>query len=75
MEAAEREFNEKTQIRAKLEAAMAKAKEVCERLEEKTAAAAKTADKAVHEHPYPAVGVAFGVGLLIGLLAARSRRD
>lgn len=69
------EDNEKTQIRAKLEDVIAQAKGVCQRLEEKTFAAAKTADKAVRTHPYPALGIAFGVGLLVGVLAMRSRRD
>ncbi len=69
------EDNEKTDIRAKLEDAIAQAKGVCQRLEEKTVAAAKTADKAVHTHPYPALGIAFGLGLLAGVLATRSRRD
>ena len=30
-----------------------------------TVAAAKATDKAVREHPYQAIGIAFGVGLLI----------
>ena len=75
MNAIATEDNEKTNIRAKLESAVEKAKEACERLEEKTVAAAKTADKAVRTHPYPAMGIAFGVGLLVGVLAMRSRRD
>ena len=62
-------------LRAKLEAAVEKAKALYERLEEKTVAAAKAADQTVREHPYQAMGIAFGVGLLIGVLAARSRRD
>ncbi len=33
--------------------------------------AARTADLAVHNHPYGAVGIAAAVGLLIGFLAAR----
>ncbi len=69
------EDNEKTNIRAKLESAVEKAKEACGRLEEKTVAAAKTADKAVRTYPYPAMGIAFGVGLLAGVLAMWSRRD
>jgi ElaB/YqjD/DUF883 family membrane-anchored ribosome-binding protein len=75
MEATERGDNEKNELRAKLEAATEKAKEVCKRLQEQTVAAAKATDKAVHEHPYPAIGIAFGVGLLIGVLASRCRRD
>jgi ElaB/YqjD/DUF883 family membrane-anchored ribosome-binding protein len=75
MNAIATEDNEKTNIRAKLESAIEKAKDACERLEEKTVAAAKTADKAVRTHPYQALGIAFGVGLLVGVLATRSRRD
>jgi ElaB/YqjD/DUF883 family membrane-anchored ribosome-binding protein len=62
-------------LRAKLETAVEKAKALYERLEEKTIAAAKVADQTVREHPYQAIGIAFGVGVLIGVLAARSRRD
>jgi ElaB/YqjD/DUF883 family membrane-anchored ribosome-binding protein len=75
MEATEHGDSEQGQLRAKLEAATEKAKEVCKRLQEQTVAAAKATDKAVREHPYPALGIAFGVGLLIGVLAARSRRE
>ena len=75
MEAAERGDNEKHELRAKLEAATEKAKEVCKRLQEETVAAAKATDEAIREHPYQALGIAFGVGLLIGVLAARSRRE
>jgi ElaB/YqjD/DUF883 family membrane-anchored ribosome-binding protein len=74
MEATERGDSEKSEIRAKLEAAVEKAKAACERLEEKTVAAAKATDRAVREHPYQAVGIAFGVGILIGVLVARCRR-
>jgi ElaB/YqjD/DUF883 family membrane-anchored ribosome-binding protein len=75
MEATEHGNSEKGELRAKLEAAAEKAKEVCKRLQEETVAAAKATDKAVREHPYPAIGIAFGVGVLIGLLAVRCRRD
>jgi ElaB/YqjD/DUF883 family membrane-anchored ribosome-binding protein len=73
MEATERGDNEKGELRVKLEAAVEKAREVCERLEEKTTAAAKATDKAVREHPYQAVGIGFAIGVLIGLLVARGR--
>ena len=75
MEATEHGDSEKGELRAKLEAATEKAKEVCKRLQEETVAAAKVTDKVVREHPYQAVGIAFGVGLLIGVLMARSRCD
>jgi ElaB/YqjD/DUF883 family membrane-anchored ribosome-binding protein len=75
METTERGDNEKHELRAKLEAATEKAKEACKRLQEQTVAAAKATDKAVREHPYQAVGIAFGVGLLVGVLAMRCRRD
>jgi ElaB/YqjD/DUF883 family membrane-anchored ribosome-binding protein len=71
MEATLRADNERSKLRAKLEAATEKAKAACERLEEKTAAAAKVTDTAVREHPYSAAGIAFGVGIIIGVLAAR----
>lgn len=40
-------------------------------LREKTTAAAKAADDYVHTQPWPAIGIAAGVGLLIGLLIGR----
>jgi len=49
------------------------AKEKAARLQDKTVAAAKATDRRVRAHPYQSIGVAFGVGLLIGLLAARKR--
>jgi ElaB/YqjD/DUF883 family membrane-anchored ribosome-binding protein len=67
--------NEHGELRAKLVAAIEKAKDVCDRLQEQTVAAAKASDKAVREHPYQAVGAAFGLGLLVGLLISRTRRD
>jgi ElaB/YqjD/DUF883 family membrane-anchored ribosome-binding protein len=62
-------------VRGKLEATIEKAKATCQQLQDKTAAAAKAADQTVRDHPYSAMGIAFGVGLLVGALAMRSRRD
>jgi ElaB/YqjD/DUF883 family membrane-anchored ribosome-binding protein len=66
---------EKGQIRANLENVIEKAKEACERLQNQTAAAAKATDKTIREHPYEALGVAFGLGVLIGVLVTRRRGD
>jgi len=63
------------ELRAKLQAAIDKVKVACQQLEEKTIAAAKATDKTVREHPYHAIGIAFGVGLLIGVLAARGKSE
>jgi ElaB/YqjD/DUF883 family membrane-anchored ribosome-binding protein len=59
------------EMRARLQSAVESARAMCHRLEEKAAASARTADKAIREHPYQAIGLAFGVGLLIGVLASR----
>ncbi len=75
MDASENLENQKSELRAKLEAAIEKAKTACQNLEEKTAAAAKAADRTVREHPYQAMGIAFGLGVLIGVLAMRGRRE
>ena len=75
MEATLHGDSEKGVLRAKLEAATEKAKEVGERLKEQTVAAAKATDEVVREHPYQAIGIALGVGLLIGVVLARSRHE
>ena len=58
-------------IRSRLTAALESAKATCQRLEDKTVAAAKATDRTIREHPYESVGIAFGVGLLVGVLVAR----
>ena len=61
------------EIRARLAAAVESAKAACQRLEEKTVAAAKATDRVIRDHPYESLGVAFGLGLLIGVLVSRNR--
>ena len=55
----------------KLAAALEVAKETQRRLQEKAIAGAKAADDFIRSKPYQAIGVAFGVGMLLGLLASR----
>lgn len=57
--------------RAKLAAALESAKETARKLQEKTVAGAKATDKVIREHPYQSIGIAFGIGLLIGVLVNR----
>jgi ElaB/YqjD/DUF883 family membrane-anchored ribosome-binding protein len=65
------------EARMRLAAALERGKEICGRVREQAADGARAADQAVHEHPYQAIGLALGVGALIGYLAARrcSRQD
>ena len=61
--------------RDKFEAQLRHAKTELRHIEETVAQQARRAahatDQAVHEHPYTAMSVAAGVGLLIGMLVAR----
>ena len=75
MNTLEREEERISKFTAKLEAAIGRAKDTCERLEEGTAAAAMATDKVIKKHPYEAIGVGLGLGLLIGVLVMRSRKD
>ena len=59
------------EVRERLSAALENAKETAQRLEEKTKAAARATDRTIREHPYQSIGIAFGVGVLLGVLLAR----
>jgi len=60
-----------TQVRARLATAVESAKGTCHELEQKSVEAAKATDQTIREHPYESVGVAFGIGLLLGVLLGR----
>ena len=40
-------------------------------LQDKTVAGARATDRTIRGHPYESLGIAFGVGVLIGVLCAR----
>jgi ElaB/YqjD/DUF883 family membrane-anchored ribosome-binding protein len=63
------------EARNRLAAAMETAKEMYTRAQKRVVQGAQVTDKAIREHPYQAIGVAFGVGALIGFLLARRSRD
>ncbi len=48
-------------------------KAMFQRAEERAVERAKAADKVIRDHPYQTIGLAFGIGLLIGVLAGRRR--
>jgi ElaB/YqjD/DUF883 family membrane-anchored ribosome-binding protein len=60
-----------TEVRHRLSAALESAKCTCHGLEEKAVATAKATDQCIRRHPYESIGVAFGLGLLIGVLVGR----
>lgn len=57
--------------RERLAAALEAAKETRRRLEERAVQGARAADRLVREHPYQSVGIAFGIGMLLGVLVNR----
>jgi ElaB/YqjD/DUF883 family membrane-anchored ribosome-binding protein len=66
------DLGEKTKVaRARLSEALEKAKTSYHRLQEKAAEKAKATDKVIRDHPYQSIGIAFGVGLVVGLLCRR----
>lgn len=63
--------NLRTKTEESLAVAKVKIADAQDAIAEKTRAAAKVTDDYVHENPWYAVGVAAGVGLVIGLLIGR----
>ena len=59
------------EARKRLAAALESAREIAGRVRDKAVEGAKAADETVREHPYQAIGIALGVGALIGYLVAR----
>jgi ElaB/YqjD/DUF883 family membrane-anchored ribosome-binding protein len=60
-----------TAARKRLAAALESAKAVAGKIRDQTVAGAKAADEAVHEHPYQAIAIGVGVGLVVGYLVSR----
>ncbi len=60
-----------SEARKRLGAALENSKELYARVREQAVEGVRAADQAVHEHPYQAIGIALGVGTLIGYLVAR----
>jgi ElaB/YqjD/DUF883 family membrane-anchored ribosome-binding protein len=59
------------EMRSRLAAVIESAKATCHRLEDKSVAAVKVTDRTIRDHPYESIGIAFGVGLLVGVLVGR----
>jgi ElaB/YqjD/DUF883 family membrane-anchored ribosome-binding protein len=57
--------------REKLTAALEVAKETQRRLQERAVAGAKAADTYIRTNPYQSIGIAFGLGIILGLYTSR----
>ena len=58
-------------VRERMAQTLESAKATYLRLEEKAKNGAKATDKVIREHPYQSLGVAFAVGVLLGVLVVR----
>jgi ElaB/YqjD/DUF883 family membrane-anchored ribosome-binding protein len=59
------------EARKRLTVAIEKGKETWNSVREKAVAGAKATDQIIRDHPYQSIGVALGVGALIGFLLSR----
>src|ERR1041385_7119291 len=59
------------ELRERLTRMTESAKDACHRMEKKAKQGAKATDKVIRNHPYQSIGIALGLGVLIGALAAR----
>ena len=60
-----------SEARQRLATALERSKEIYGRAKVKAVEGAKATDQAVRKNPYQAIGLALGVGMLVGYLAAR----
>jgi ElaB/YqjD/DUF883 family membrane-anchored ribosome-binding protein len=63
--------NKVREARERLASALEKARAAWGTVQDKAVAGAKVTDKAIRENPYKAIGIAAGVGALVGFLWAR----
>lgn len=61
------------EARARLAASLASARAGLTKLNEKAVQGAKATDRVIRDNPYQSIGVAFGIGILIGVLVTRGR--
>lgn len=59
------------EARSRLSTALENAKVTCHRLEARTAEVARATDRVIRDHPYESMGLAFGVGVLLGVVIGR----
>ena len=72
LKAGAQELGERGQAaRERLAAALEVAKETRQKLQDRAVASAQATDRLIREYPYQSLGIAFGVGMLFGILVNR----
>lgn len=61
------------EARRRIASTLASARESCCELQEKARNGARATDKLIRHNPYQTAGIAFGLGLLLGVLATARR--
>lgn len=59
------------EARRRLSAALQRGKEAWNDVQDQAVEKARLADEIIRDHPYQSIGIAFGVGALLGLLLRR----
>ena len=59
------------EARERLTAALDMARDTARKLQDQAVVSAQATDRLIRENPYQAVGIAFGVGMLVGILVNR----
>jgi len=59
------------ELRDRLARTLDSAKVACCRLEKKAKEGTKATDKVIRDHPYQSIGIALGIGVLVGALSMR----
>ena len=59
------------EARKRLAAALERGREIAGQVREKAIQGAKAADVVVHQHPYQAIGIAVGVGAILGYVLSK----
>ncbi len=72
LKAGARDLSERgSAARESLATALEVAKDTQRRLQQRAVSSAKATDRLIREHPYESVGIAFGIGMLAGILCNR----
>ena len=65
--------HEVVEARKRLSAALERSKQAWEQVQGQAREGMQAADEAIREHPYQALGIAFGAGLVLGCLWTRRK--